>query len=142
MPTRKLSFQTNEVTAKGKNVILTGDLQHKNRCTQPVPVPADWSLASLLSGLVGAPLGKQVEARLAGVDERRCLQPERGAFLILRELLEYERYRNERWCTYARFEREEEKRDARNLIPQNPFGESALDWLRLLGGYYFRNRRR
>ena len=110
-------FQTNEIRIKGKDVILTGELaaevqdwiQHKNRCAGPVP--GDVALASMVGGLVGALLRDQVKAVIClpadllawARDESRNQDGELSD--LVRELLQFERYRTERFCTYARFAR-------------------------------------
>jgi hypothetical protein len=114
-------FTTNEVAVKGKKVVIEGELaaelqnwlQYKNRLAEPVL--GSVTLASVLRGISGAALGKQVEATIAlpadllawASDEAYNLNGELSD--IVRELLEYERYRCERLCTYVSFEREKKK---------------------------------
>jgi hypothetical protein len=114
-------FQSNEVTVKGKRIIINSELaeevqkwiEHKNRCKEPVA--GELTLASVLSGLVGAQLGKQVEAKIVLPADLLAWARHEAYNLtgelsdLVRELLEYERYRTERLCTYVRFPRGKEK---------------------------------
>ena len=62
-------FQTNELTIKGKSVVMTGELAAevqdwlRTKSTHD-PVPGDVTLASVLRGLAGSPLRDQVTAKI------------------------------------------------------------------------------